>query len=274
MNNFLRLGVLGDGALLDDQYPIREGQGLLRVVGDDDGGQVILPGDGLDPVLDGLLDHSIQSGQRLIQKQDFGLHDHSPGQGHPLLLTAGELVNALAQVLPQAQQVDELLHLFFGRDPRLVAQTVSDVLEDVQIGKQSIVLKDNVEAPLLHGGTGQVLPVVTNPAAVSIHNAKDQIQQRGLSTAGGAQNGNDLSVCHLQGDILQHRHTVKGFLDVFQFQHKILLLSRKSILLFRAAVSFRRRHHTTSFIAEQTSTSNLSFCNKKVKNAQKNLPSV
>ena len=57
-------------------------------------------------------------------------------------------------MLPQAQQVDELLHLFFGRDPRLVAQTVSDVLEDVQIGKQSIVLKDNVEAPLLHGGMG------------------------------------------------------------------------------------------------------------------------
>lgn len=46
VNNFLRLGVLGDGALLDDQYPIREGQGLLRVVGDDDGGQVILPSDG------------------------------------------------------------------------------------------------------------------------------------------------------------------------------------------------------------------------------------
>ena len=220
MDDLLRPGILGNGALLNDQHPVGEGQSLLRVVSDDDGGQVILPGNGLDPVFDGLLDDAVQSRQRLIQQQDPGLHHHGPGQGDPLLLAAGELVDALAQMLPQAQQVDELLHLRFRGDIRPVPQAVGDVLADVQVGEQGVVLKDDVEAPLLHGRAGQILPVVKDTAAVCVHDAQDQVQQRGLSAAGGPQNGDDLSISHLKRNILQDRHTVKGLLDMVQFQHK------------------------------------------------------
>ena len=94
-------------------------------MGDDDGGQVVLPGDGLDPVLDGFLDDSVQGGQGLVQQENPGFHHQGAG---PLLLAAGELVDALAQVLPQAQQVDELIHLLPGGDAGLVPQAVGDVL--------------------------------------------------------------------------------------------------------------------------------------------------
>ena len=128
MDDLVRLGVLGDGPLVDDEHPVGQGEGLLRVVGDDDGGQVVLPGDGLDAVLNGLLDNPVQGGQGLVQQEDPGLHHQGAGQGHPLLLTAGELVDALVQVLPQAQQVNELIHLLLGGDARLVPQAVGDVL--------------------------------------------------------------------------------------------------------------------------------------------------
>ena len=69
-----------------------------------------------------------QGGQGLVQQENPGLHHQGAGQGHLLLLTAGELVDALVQVLPQAQQVDELVHLLLGGDARLVPQAVGDVL--------------------------------------------------------------------------------------------------------------------------------------------------
>ena len=128
MDDLVRLGVLGDGPLIDDEHPVGQGEGLLRVMGDDDGGQVVLPGDGLDPALDGFLDDSVQGGQGLVQQENPGFHHQGAGQGHPLLLAAGELVDALAQVLPQAQQVDELIHLLPGGDAGLVPQAVGDVL--------------------------------------------------------------------------------------------------------------------------------------------------
>ena len=66
--------------------------------------------------------------QGLVQQENPGFHHQGAGQGHPLLLAAGELVDALAQVLPQAQQVDELIHLLPGGDAGLVPQAVGDVL--------------------------------------------------------------------------------------------------------------------------------------------------
>ena len=70
----------------------------------------------------------VQGGGGLVKAEDLRVHGPGPGAGHPLLLAAGELVDALAQVLPQAQQVDELIHLLPGGDAGLVPQAVGDVL--------------------------------------------------------------------------------------------------------------------------------------------------
>ena len=72
---------------------------------------------------------------------------------------------------------------------------------------------------LFHGGVGQVLAVIPDVATIGIHNAQNQIQQGGLAAAGGAQNGDDLPIGHLERNVLQHRHAIIGFLDVIQFQH-------------------------------------------------------
>ena len=176
----------GDGPLIDDEHPVGQGEGLLRVMGDDDGGQVVLPGDGLDPVLDGLLDHPVQGGEGLVQQEDAGLHHHGAGQGHPLLLAAGELVHPLVQVVLQAQEVDEFLHLFLGGDAGLVLQPIGDVLVDVQVGEQGVVLEDDVKAALFHHRPGEVLSVIHNGAGVGLYDAQDDVQQGGLAAAGRA----------------------------------------------------------------------------------------
>ena len=63
-----------------------------------------------------------------------------------LLLTAGKLVNVLAQVLAQTEQVDQLIHLLRRGQVRTVFQSVQDIVLHIQIGKQRIILKYNVKA--------------------------------------------------------------------------------------------------------------------------------
>ena len=89
-------------------------------MGDNDGGQMKLPGDGLDPVLDGLFDDARPGRTGLIQQENPGASSPWSGPGLPLLLPAGELVHPLGQMLPQAQQMDQFLYLLLAGDSRLV----------------------------------------------------------------------------------------------------------------------------------------------------------
>ena len=91
----IRRGDLLEPALPHDADPVRHGQRLLLVVGDEQSG-------GAEPLLQGadLLaqlqpDLGVQGGQRLVEQQHPGLDGQRAGQGDALLLAAGELVRVL-----------------------------------------------------------------------------------------------------------------------------------------------------------------------------------
>ena len=73
-------------------------------MGDDDGSQVVIPGDLPDLILDGFLDHTVQCAERLIQQQNPRFHHHGSRQRHSLLLPSGKLLDllTLGAYLPHA----------------------------------------------------------------------------------------------------------------------------------------------------------------------------
>lgn len=110
----------------------------------------------------------------------------------------------LSRVLAQAEQVDQLLHLFPCRDPRPVFQTVNDILINIQIREQRVILKNDVKAPFFHHRMRQILAIVEDLPLVCVRDAQDQVEQRRLAAAGRSQDRNDLPVPYLNLDIPEH----------------------------------------------------------------------
>ena len=89
-----------DHAGIHHHDEIRDAHGLLLVVGDKDGGDVGFLLDSAE-FLSGLQPQpGVQIGKGFVQQKNAGHLDQGSGDGHPLLLTAGELAGlAIHQVL-------------------------------------------------------------------------------------------------------------------------------------------------------------------------------
>jgi hypothetical protein len=128
-------------------------------VGDVDEGDADLLLDALEFDLHILAEFQIQRSQGFVQQQDLGAVHQGPGNGHPLLLPAGEGVRTAAL---KPLETDDFQHFHdpvpdfgFGNplrpSPRggtpLHPQSESDVLKHVQMGKQGVLLEDGVDLP-------------------------------------------------------------------------------------------------------------------------------
>ena len=108
-----------DPALAHDHDPVGQLEGLLLVVGHVHGGDAQLALDLADLVAQGDADLGVERGQRLVEQEHGRLDGQGPGQGHALLLAAGQLVRvagaAVLEVDELEQLVDALADLVAGR---------------------------------------------------------------------------------------------------------------------------------------------------------------
>ena len=134
-------------------------------MGDVDEGNAHLLLDTLQLDLHILPQLQVQGCQRLVQQQDLGLIYQSTGDGHTLLLTAGEGVRLAVLKALEADDFQHLhdplpdlllgnLHHTFaggvvGVGTLLHPQTESDVLKHVQVGEQGVLLEDGIDLPLI-----------------------------------------------------------------------------------------------------------------------------
>ena len=176
----LLLGVAKDGlggAFLHHHAPVHEdhlvghvpGEGHL--VGDDDHGGVLV-GQAPDHPEDFPGELRVQGGGGLVKAEDVRLHGQGPGDGHPLLLPAGELVGVVAhpvleahlgqQALPLGPDGGQVLPGFLPLGHEFPGQ--GDVLQGGVLGEEVEVLEHQAEVealaadlPLpLGGGVGGV----------------------------------------------------------------------------------------------------------------------
>ena len=140
----------------------------------------------------------VQVAQRLVEQQHAGLHHQGPGQGHPLLLAAGELVCVPVFHALQAHQVQHVEHLFadllLGQLAQLEA--VGHVVEHVQVGEQGVALKHHGGIPLVGGQAVDGLVAQIDFPLVGAFKPGDHPQGSGFATAGGAQQGNKIPGGH------------------------------------------------------------------------------
>jgi hypothetical protein len=208
---------LGRGAdLLDaaaghDRQPVRQGQGLLLVVGDVQEGDPDGLLERLQLHLERLAQLGVQRAERLVQQQHRRLQHQRPGQRHPLLLAAGELRRPAALEPLQPDQLQRRGDPAPGLGARhvLEAQAEGDVVVHVHEREQRVALEDGVDLALVGRGAGHVDPVEEDAAGARLLEPGDQPQGGRLAAAGGSQQGEQLAAVHLQvdavdgGDVLE-----------------------------------------------------------------------
>jgi hypothetical protein len=130
-----------------DQDFIGQHRRLLRVVGDQDGGEVDLALEAAQFTPQFGPDRGVQRGERLVEQHHPRVPGQRPGQADPLALPTGEL---LRQPVEQAVEVECLQPP--GGPARVRVDAEYRLLPDRAPGDQAEALRDVAEpAPLGHG---------------------------------------------------------------------------------------------------------------------------
>ena len=224
--------------VLLDQLPLQQqghlvahSQGLPLVVGHQNGGGGELPVEGEDQLPHVLPQVLVQGGEGLVQQQQGRLRRQGPGQGHPLLLPAGEGVDpppaTARQLDPLQQGLRPLQPLPPVHSPHL--QGEGHILRRRHVGEQPQVLKDDHRPPPVGGQGRHVPPSQEDLPPSEGHQPRHGFQQGALSAAGGAQQSQKGPVFHRQGHVAQDGRAPQGDGQIVdtQFHYSSPLLSRR-----------------------------------------------
>ena len=154
---------------------------------------------------------AVQCAGRLVGQQDVGVIDQCAGDGHTLHLAAGHFAGVLVQLIAQSH----LLQRLGGAALALCARDAGNGQGQLHVGQNGL-MGDQVVA-LEHKADGVVAvgvpiavgvlfggdPVDDKVTAVVPIQAADDVQQGGLTGAGGAQDGDEFAVAQVQADIIQ-----------------------------------------------------------------------
>ena len=203
----LRGADLLDHPQVHDGDPVGNRHGLLLVMGHIDGGDPHVVLDLLDdrPHLHPQL--GVQVGQGFVHQQHVRLNHQGPGQGDPLLLSAGQPVRHPVGVFVDMHQLHKPVRLL--RDLRLgqlpLLQAEGHVVPHGKMGKDGVVLEHHADIP--PGGIQIVDPLVVeiDAAALDAVEAGDHPQQRRLAAAGRTQQRKELALPDIDAQVRNHR---------------------------------------------------------------------
>src|SRR5918997_1526463 len=141
----LRLVVHLEAAVGNEGYAVGENDGLLLVVGDEDGGVAALALEAQDEVPHLFPEVGVERAEGLVEEQEPRVGDEGAGERYPLLLAARELLRrAVGETLhPHAPQglVDPAPGLPLGGAAHLEADP--DVPGDAHVGEEERLLEDH-----------------------------------------------------------------------------------------------------------------------------------
>ena len=238
--------VQDDPAGAHHQQAVAVADGVLHIMGDHQGGKVVLCHDlvGEGEHLGGGL--GVESRGVLVQQQELGPLQGGHQKGQRLTLAAGEEAHLGGEPVLKAQiqgleQLPILLPLLLGNAPPETpglapAGGESQVLLDLHGGGGSLhgVLEDPADEgrPLEFRQAGNILPADGNAAAVHGKSPGDGVEQGGFARAVAADNGDEVPLVEMEGEVVQSRPgvdgtRVEGLGDVFQIKHGCCLPSRR-----------------------------------------------
>ena len=155
----------------------------------------------------------IKRARRLVEDQDRRIFEENAGNRNALLLPAGKERAAFADVGVEAvwhgQNVVVNLRALRGLHDfihRRVGLSVADVLQN-RVGKQEHVLLHNADIPAqaLLREAANIQPVKKDFAGRDVIKARDELAERRLAAAGGADDRDGLAGGDMERDIVEHR---------------------------------------------------------------------
>ena len=163
-----------------------------------------------EPLARNLLDevHNLNRGlgiertRRLIGEKYLGVVDEGSCNCDPLALTARELVGSLVILSREADTVEGVLrtrYALLSVNARYGKREL-DVAEDGLVGYEVVALEDeaytviSVHVPIPVGKGARASPVYNEVAVGVVVEAADDVEQRSLSAARGAENGDELAL--------------------------------------------------------------------------------
>ena len=151
---------------------------------------------------------TVQCAGGLVGQQDVGVVDEGAGDGHALHLAARHLGGALVELVPEAHLPQRLggtaaaLSARHARD----GQGQFDVGEDGLVGDEVIALEHEADGVVAVGvpvpvGVAAGGDAVDDELAVVVAvEAADDVEQRGLARAAGAEDGDEFAVAQVEAD--------------------------------------------------------------------------
>ena len=174
----------GDPAVLEDDHPVGQHEGVEDVVGDDDGPAV--GEDALEQPAQQRGRMDVQGGHRFVEQQQLGVGGQGAGHGDPLGLAAGELAGApVPRGRSASTSASQCRRRFAGRGPggAGAAGPERDVVQ--RRSGAGTAAAPGPAAPMPRGvrGAPEFLP------AVEVE--EDLVADRGLPGVGAQQAGDD-----------------------------------------------------------------------------------
>ena len=200
-------------------------------MGDDHHGDTQLPVDVPDQLQDLPGGIGIQGAGGLIAQQHSGMGGQRTGDGHALLLSAGQLGRVGVRLIRQAHQLQQLVGALLGLVSLDTGQLHGEayVPQAGALHQQIEPLEDHGDLPprrpQLGGGHGvQPLAVDDDLAAGRLLQQVDAPHQRALTGAGHTDDAVNVAVFDGEGDVLESVYPagcagIKCFADVLQFDH-------------------------------------------------------
>jgi hypothetical protein len=107
------------------------------------------------------LELCVERSSRLVKQKKSRLDDKSTGDADSLPLAAGEIADFAVRQFSQPDPLQHGEHLALRLQflHASNAQTVSDILEDIEMGKEREMLEDHGKVALVREKCGDVLPV-------------------------------------------------------------------------------------------------------------------
>ncbi len=157
-----------------------------------------------------LLRHGIEGSERLVEQEDGRVQHHGAAQADALLLSSGEFMRIAHRVVPrESNQTHQLLSPSMNavRFPSNQASQERDVSFDGQVRKQASALDRIAD---LSAKLGQKI-IVNRPAEdvnrplAGPHQSVDELQESGLATAAGSDDGRRDAVGKFDLNVAQGR---------------------------------------------------------------------
>ena len=207
---------LHEAPVVDDRDAVRHGQRLALVVGDVDRGhaELLVQVPQLDlHVVAQLL---VERRQRLVHQQDPRLEDDGPGERHPLLLAAGELVDAPlgepVELHGRERALDPLAHVALRHTPH--PQGEGDVPGHRHVREQRVVLEHHPHVPPVRRHPDDLPVTEADAAVVGAGETRQHHQQGGLAGTGRSEQGDEFPAPDFEIDMVERVNVAVGLGDL------------------------------------------------------------